>query len=329
MPFEIVYDIDYSPLFEIVKHIEQRLQQPSELTKAVQTAGDYTTQQWINLANSKFKHSQGGYVRGIMSGISYPYNGDPLHYRGENKASYAKALEEGVQSFDMKKALYTSDKVRITKDGKRYLVIPFRHGTPGSTSLRAMPQEIYEKASIGRREIVDGKVTWMIDENVRGAKNLRQSAVINTYKEGSIRGFKTKKDAELLRYKNPRKVIRNIYQWGDKLMEVEYPKLKESHKTSIYEGMVRFQTNPNINRATFNMGKFGGSAVNPTENMRNSSSYMTFRVMMEGAQGWIHPGISAMHILKDTLERVRQPIMQMMGEGAKKDVQAALESIKM
>jgi hypothetical protein len=339
MDYEIVYDIDYSSLFGIVKHIEQRMQQASALAQAIQDAGDYTTQQWIKTAAGKFKHSDGKYLQGILSGIKYPFNGDPLHYRGENKLPYAKALENGIQSFDMKKMLETSSKVRIAKDGKRYLIIPFRHGTPGTTSLRAMPEDVYNKAPINRREVVNGKASYVIDNNLTGAKNLRHSATIGTYKEGNIKGFKTEKDASLLKHYNSEKVTRNQYQWGDKLMNINegkivgrtFPNGSEVftiYKQSIYEGMVRMQTNPKINRAKFNMGKFtSGSAVNATENMRNSSEYLTFRVMKEGAEGWIHPGISAMHILKETMDRVRQPVMQMISEAAKKDLQDILKSL--
>jgi hypothetical protein len=50
-------------------------------------------------------------------------------------AAYARALEEGTGPRDMKKMLDTSSKVRVSKSGKRYLIIPFRHGTPGSTGF--------------------------------------------------------------------------------------------------------------------------------------------------------------------------------------------------
>lgn len=48
---------------------------------------------------------------------------------------YAKAIEEGAPERDMKRMLDSSFKVRLTKTGKRYLIIPFfhsRHNTPES-----------------------------------------------------------------------------------------------------------------------------------------------------------------------------------------------------
>ena len=103
MPYEIVYDIDYSALKDIVRYIETRLQSTSALVESIQAAGDYATQQWINTAAQKFTHSQGVYARGIMQGVQYPFRGDPLYFRIENKVKYAKALENGFSSFDMKR----------------------------------------------------------------------------------------------------------------------------------------------------------------------------------------------------------------------------------
>jgi hypothetical protein len=68
------------------------------------------------------------------------------------------------------------------------------------------------------------------------------------------------------------------------------------------------------------MGKFGGGK-NTTDNFRDSSSYMTFRIMSEKSSGWIHPGIKAMNILKETIERTRQPVLMMLSEAAKQDLQ--------
>lgn len=299
--YSIIFDVDYSALKDLVRHIETRMQTASALREAIQVAGDFATQQWLNTAATRFKHSQGGYARGIVAGIKYPFQGDPLHYRIEHTARYALALEEGFDSFDMKKMLQTSDKVRISKDGKRYLIIPFRHGIPGTKGLREMPKEIYKEA-----------------------KGLRHSAATNTFREGSIRQAITMRDADLLRSSNPDKVIRNVYAWGDRLKDVDWPLEKKSHKTNIYEGMVRFQANPNVNRAKFNTGKFVFNEHNSSDFRGDYSIYMTFRIMHEDSSGWIHPGLKGMYILKETVERIRQPVLKMLGEAAKTDLQKIL-----
>jgi hypothetical protein len=54
----------------------------------------------------------------------------------------AKDIEEGAPARDLKKMLDTSFKVRISKKGKRYLIIPFRHNSPNSVMGNNMPKAV-------------------------------------------------------------------------------------------------------------------------------------------------------------------------------------------
>ena len=301
MNYQIIYDLDYSALNELVKEVQRRFEKDldksgSSLQEAVQVAGDHVTQTWLNVAAGKFKHSDGSYAQGIVDGVKYPYQGDPLFYKIEHTKDYAKFLEYGFESFDMKKALQTSEKVRISKDGKRYLIIPFEHGTPGSKSKREMPQEIYSEA-------------------VR----LKPSVVSSKYNEGSIRQASTISDANLLRKNNPTRVQRNGYMWGDRLTNVKGAELEDS---SPYKNMVRFETNPNINREKFELGKFGYQHpyMNATSSSTQHSLYMTFRIMSEDSEGWVHPGLRPMGILKETYESTKQSVQSMLAKAAKEDI---------
>lgn len=63
----------------------------------------------------------------------------------------ANAIEMGKSSFDMKKGLLASKKVKYTSKGKPYITIPFRFGVPSSMGENAafagvMPQEVYAVA---------------------------------------------------------------------------------------------------------------------------------------------------------------------------------------
>lgn len=287
--FEIEYSLDVSGLKNFVEQLESRFQEISNLKEAVQVGGNYIVQKWIKNAESKFKHSQGGYVLGITEGVSYPFQGDALQFQAVNKVPYAKAIEDGFNPFDMKKALETSKKVRVSKEGKRYLVIPFEHGTPGSSGKREMPKEIYKEA-----------------------KELSHSAITGIRKEGIVQGAKGYAEAEMLKQHNPDKVNRNNYVWGDRLTSVD--------KSSPYYGMVRFQKNPTINREKLELGKFVGASKNATENYKSYSSYMTFRVMSEDSIGWNHPGMGAMNILRDTISQNRDAVNRMLADAAKKDM---------
>ena len=46
--------------------------------------------------------------------------------------SYARSIEEGSPARDLHDLLATSKKTRVNAKGKRYLIIPFRWGTPGT-----------------------------------------------------------------------------------------------------------------------------------------------------------------------------------------------------
>lgn len=62
-----------------------------------------------------------------------------------NDSPVAKALEEGTPERDMKLMLPASKRARRSKDGFLYLIIPFRHGTPGARGMDAMPRAVYDR----------------------------------------------------------------------------------------------------------------------------------------------------------------------------------------
>lgn len=67
-----------------------------------------------------------------------------------SKDKLIQILEEGASAFDMKQKMLESAKVKIGKDGKKYLTIPFRWGNPGANMdsdvfSGIMPQEVYEE----------------------------------------------------------------------------------------------------------------------------------------------------------------------------------------
>ena len=126
-------------------------------SRAVQESTVIVQQRWIDNAMGAFRRPTGSYLLGIEKGLSYPYQND--EYRGAviNDAPHARFIEDGTPVHDMKKMLWTSNKVRISKKGKRYLIIPFRHGTPSSGSseggkgteratLQTMPKSVSKVA---------------------------------------------------------------------------------------------------------------------------------------------------------------------------------------
>ena len=86
---------------------------------------------------------------------------------GEAMASTPVAvyLERGVKTYDMKETHPKGKRSRVSKEGVPYLIIPFRHGTPGSKYYSEMPEQIYKKI---RDAIKRGEV--MLSQRAKGAK---------------------------------------------------------------------------------------------------------------------------------------------------------------
>jgi hypothetical protein len=75
----------------------------------------------------------GKYVDSIKIEVdTNPTDGGLIAYVISSDDPKAYWLEVGTDPWDMRKVLQTSHKVRQTADGTRYLVIPFRWGTPGT-----------------------------------------------------------------------------------------------------------------------------------------------------------------------------------------------------
>lgn len=127
---------------------------------------------------------------------------------------YVEDIETGRPPYDLKRMLGTSMKVRVSKRGMRYLIIPFRHNTPGNTAhAPAMPSNVYAEA----RQLAPSKINGVGD---------RASGT------GAF-------DREM---RTPFLVPKRRYQWGDRLAPGMAPKLKDHHKSDPYAGMVRMDT---------------------------------------------------------------------------------------
>ena len=140
----------------------------------------------------------------------------------ESSYPLAEEIETGRPQKDLKRMLDTSPKAKLTKDGRRYLTIPFRHNI-----------DSLERAGVYEQ-----------------AKGLGESRVKSTHLVPSRIGV------HRIETKWKWLVPVHKYQWGDHL-DSDDPKLKR---------MYRFNTSAG-------KGK--------------SSTYLTFRTMVEGSPGWI------------------------------------------
>lgn len=85
----------------------------------------------------------GEYVRSLQEGLRFP---EDLTGEVFSTSPYAAVIETGQPARDMKPALLASPKAKTGKDGKKYITIPFRHGTPGAVGMQSMPKNVYNQA---------------------------------------------------------------------------------------------------------------------------------------------------------------------------------------
>lgn len=89
--------------------------------------------------------------------ITWKMTGD---LSAEVSADYrlADQIEHGRPAYDLKQMLNTSMKTRTTKSGKRFMIIPFRHNTPGYTGHSMdMPVHVHQVA----KQLSFSRVTGM------------------------------------------------------------------------------------------------------------------------------------------------------------------------
>lgn len=178
---------------------------------AVERIADATAQQWRReVSNARlWSYEKGQYNASINWSMIAPLTAE---IRADYK--YAQEIEEGRPSRDLKRMLQTSVKTRSNKLGQKYLIIPFRHNTPGNDAHSdAMPAEIYAQA-----------------------KTMMPSLVIGQTLRNSASG------AWDMKTRRPLMIPKAQYKWGDTLPAGLAPKMQPHHKTDRYAGMVKMDS---------------------------------------------------------------------------------------
>lgn len=113
-------------------------------------------------ANNTLHKTKKRYIRAITVIDSGRMEGTVL--LDYSKDRLVKMIEEGAGAFDEKKALLSSSKAKIGKNGKRYITVPFRMATPGAVAdsdvfTTVMPQEVYDVVKKKDTNIANGRGT--------------------------------------------------------------------------------------------------------------------------------------------------------------------------
>lgn len=189
---------------------------------------------------------------------------------------YAEDIETGRPQYDLKKMLDTSLKVRLTKGGKRFLVIPFRHNTPGNGAHAApMPAGVAAMA----KAMEPSRVLSTTKRQAGEVTHLSPKTGMHPAAEQKAFLSSTKTQQAAM-------VAKRNYAWGGRLTAGQLKGAGLTHQEAKrYAGMVKMDT------STPGGGK--------------SSAYMTFRIMMEGSKGWIVPAKPGQYLAKKTVEAIQ------------------------
>lgn len=186
------------------------------LSYAVKRIVEAAHQEWVAYAsgsampNGKVIASRTGeYARSIQARDIGDFAGEVY-----SDLPYAKAIEEGAPARDLKRILDSSFKVRLTHDGRRYLIIPFRWNHPNSVMGQNMPEPVWNWWKDGRDA----------------------SAIAGTYKRVSGTG------AWDIKTKAPMTVPGWRYKWGTRLTKGDLEGLGiQGRSADRLAGMVNFR----------------------------------------------------------------------------------------
>ena len=159
-----------------------------------------------------------------MNSITWSMTGD-FSAVVSSEYQHASEIENGRPARDLKRMLNTSAKVRQTKTGSRYLIIPFRHNTPSSDATGpAMPPAVYDLA-----------------------KNMAPSSITGVGRRLSGLNASNVQTRKLLT------VAQNKYKWGGRLdlrQETAWKATGSANKN--HQGMYRFESSSgNEKRSTY------------------------------------------------------------------------------
>jgi hypothetical protein len=123
---------------------------------------------------NKVDKPTGSYAKSIKERMLSPFN-----YFIYSDSHYAEYIENGTEPYDMKKTHTIGSRSRMSKDGVPYLIVPFRHGAPGTKSYPAMPEQVYNAIRTGIKEgqiqlshVVKGR---KVEKNYKGELIPRKS----------------------------------------------------------------------------------------------------------------------------------------------------------
>lgn len=213
-----------------------------QLEEEAQKALHSTRQRYI----SNIKLVDSGKLEGT---VLLDYSKDPL----------IRMIEEGADAFDEKEGFFKSEKVKLTKDNRRYLTIPFRWATPGAIAESSVFSGVLPS---GVYNVVRKKTTDIpMEGGGMRSKGLTIDEIPGKFQTPSIRSA-TQNSNETLQ----------MYGVG---AFKEY-----QHRSSLYAGLVKMQDSVTNQNRYMTFRRVSEPGVNDKNEPVGSDP-----------NSWIHPGM--------------------------------------
>lgn len=271
------------------------------LRAAIEQAGGIVREAWERLAESVLTRGTGAYVQGLQGPDStrYPLDGDPLAVGVFNMAPHAGAVEDGFGPFNLADRVdWSRPSVKHGKNGP-YLIIPFRHFSPGartaSSRKRSMPAGVYDVA----RQLKQGERIQLKQPATPGVALHRGDRVVASRHGRAV--VPTSTGA----FTKPRRVW---IQGQPHTQHVGGERSPAAAAAAKGLGLPAGRVSPSI---------FDGL-------QRSSTGYATFRVLTPKSS-WVIPGRPGLGLAARAASVAEPEIRRMLADALARDVAAAVE----
>lgn len=293
---------DFADLAQLANLVPGRMMHTA---RVLETIGDDLMKRWRSWAlgaampdGGRMRTRSGAYARSIKMRSANKgqriavevYSDSPLH----------DSLSEGTRERDLKAILGRSAKARVSADGKRYLVIPFRHDV-----TKTKGEERTGMSVRGEHRVTRDIQRWF-------KKQEQATGAATTVRHPARPGGRAK------------------YTWGPRLrLNTLEGRMRARHGPAgkdpvtgqtFFPGQASKMSS--FGRATHKTGRFEGMV-----HTKVHGSYLTFRTMSENSPpgSWIHPGTKGRHFIRHLYDyAMSQDVVGKVGEAVRLDAKALI-----
>lgn len=168
---------------KVIGTIVSRMPTRGDIKKIKDALGVAARNEWIAVAGEELKSTSRDYIGGIQQ-PEITKSGVMVQLLGV----LPNMVEQGWAPHDLRATVLRSPKAKTSKEGHKYMAIPFRHGTPGTTGRnvgREMPKAIHKVARHLAPHMAVGGVTVKGQRLQVGGKMSKAAKAILTKKERS------------------------------------------------------------------------------------------------------------------------------------------------